>query len=1037
MKRNNGLVGLLLIIFLVSIVNTAVVLASSTPAADEKAWVSQIRPGVMGGNGTTDYFLELFVPLWSNDRTLLFFDPHLRYNRGDYFESFVQDEMEENIGFGGRVLLMNGKLILGMNAFFDTMQSKEKNNYIQFGVGFEVLSRWVDFRANYYNPFSTTYNYITNYDRYSFGPTSILLYKGREEAMKGFDAELGFLIPVISDYVETRIAGGAYWYFPEEMGSISGLKGRVEVRPARMINLMYEVKHDDVRGTDQFWGGYLEIPFSFEAFAKGENPFAGVKDALAFGKGARSLHDRMTEKIVRDRNIVTIKYTARDPVSAPGGDDIIYVNSDFTGTGLGTYDAPYTNMASVAGDARWRSGAIVYVFSYDATADTYNCHLVMKENTILWGQGYVHPLWQLGGGPSPILDGEATGNVVTLANGDEIMGLAIQNGEHGIYGQNILTTYIHDNIIRNNLGAEVPSGAIHIVNNFTDAELSGVSVSYRINDNQITGNGAYGVYLSTTVTSPEGQGLNTTAVASEFIGNTVTGNGNAGIYDYLDVNAPAITGLTSINTFTENTVSGNGGYGIYLYNNIHANNTIIPATGDMVASVTASSVTNMFSGNTISSNTGDGINVTSGINASVTASADEAGNLAPGVTGNLTAIVDDLPVVNILEDNIVTGNGNNGIYIKTDALAEAIALNVDVTSNIGAYMNNSGVANTLTGNEITGGGTTNGIYIESNIISHAQAHVQAAAVFGGTSNVAATIGGSILATTSDSPLYNTITNNTVNGNTGNGLYIKNNTGAYAESYLEAIAWVDSVSSGSLFVGGDIIATVSGSQILNTLTNNAVTGNGADGVYIENDITAHAEDYALAYANGLFLIWIYPSQSSAVSNVDGDIQAFINSSSIMSHLNNNTISSNAGDGVEINDNTVTYAVAHYGTYMATSSDMASVSMTVVGDATKTDDSVSEIYMRQNQVTGNTQNGVNLNANTGGTYTADLGTASSAGNNSLYDNGDGITYYGLRNNTGTLVNTLNNWWGMDADPMVAGQISNVSGTTDYDPWRTSAP
>lgn len=1018
-----------LIAFLVIIVNAVAVHASSTSESDKNPWVSQIRPGIMGGNGTTDYFLELFMPLWGNDRAVLFLNPHLRYNHGDYFESFVQDEMEENIGFGGRVLLMDGKFMLGMNVFYDAMRSKEKNDYNQFGIGFELLSKWIDFRANYYNPFSTTYNYMEGLDRYSFGPTSILLYRGREEALKGFDAEAGVLIPVISDYVETRIAGGAYWYFPEEMGSISGLKGRLEIRPARMIDLIYEVKHDDVRGTDQFWGGYLEIPFSFDAMAKGKNPFAGIKDALAFGKGARSLRERMTEKIIRDRNIVTVKYTAEAPVTAAGGDNIIYVNSDFTGTGLGTYEAPYKDFASVVADSRWRSGAIVYVFSYDAAADTYNCQLVMKEDTVLWGQGYVHPLWQLGGGPNPLLDGGGAGNVITLANGNEIMGLTIQNGEHGIYGQNILTTYIHDNIIRNNLGTEVPSGAIHIANNFTDAEISGSSLAYRIDNNQITDNGAYGIYLNTSVTSPEAYGLSSVAVVNELTGNTVMGSGNTGIYEYFNVLSPAVSGLTVSNTFTGNAVLGNSGHGVYLYNYIYAGNITVPSSGDVSASVTASSVTNMLSDNSIGGNTGDGISIISEINAGAGAGAN--------VAGSVTATINGSPIVNVLNNNILTGNGSNGIYIKTGELAEALAQYADVTGNIEASTINSGVDNILAGNEITGS-TTNGIYIESNILSHARAYVQALAILGGSSNVTATVGGNITAITSDSPLYNTIADNTINGSIGNGLYIKNNTGAYAEAYLQSIALVQSVSNGSLYVGGNITAAANESQILNAVTDNVVTGNGADGIYIENDITAHAEDYAYSYANGQYWFWIYPSQSSAVLDVAGDIHGTINSSSIMSILNNNTISGNTGDGLEINDNAVTYAVAHATSIAFTSYDTATFTMTVGGNADATNDSSSEIYMRENRVTGNTQNGVNLNASVGsGTYTADLGTASSAGNNSLYNNGDGITYFDVRNNTGTLVNALNNWWGADADPMTAGQISDVSGTTNYDPWLTSAP
>lgn len=1205
MKIKNRWFGLLLVTSLLTFLITNAVFASATSSTDKKEWVAQIRPGVMGGNGTTDYFLEFFIPLWNSNKTLIFIDPHLRYNRGDYFESFTQDEMEENIGIGSRFLLQDGKVIFGVNAFYDIMQSKEENNYNQFGFGLELLSRWGDFRANYYHPFSTTCHHMTAYDRYRFGSTGILLYKGREEALEGFDAELGFLIPVISNYMETRLAGGIYWYYPEEMESFAGLKGRLEIRPVNMLNLTYEVKHDDVRGTDQFWGGYLEIPFSLEALAAGKNPFIDIKESLALGRGARSLSGRMTDKIVRDRNIVTIKYTGHNPVTAPGGDNIIYVNADYAGAGFGTYEAPYPDIASIAADARWNPGAIVYVFSYDDEADTYNDHFIMKENTTLWGQGYLHPLWQLGGGVSPVLDGQGAGNVITLADGNEMMGLIIQNGERGIYGENITTSYIHDNTIRNNLGAEDPSGAIHIVNNFTDAELSGSSLSLKMNNNQVIDNGDYGIYLATNIASPSEAGLTDTVITGEFAGNTVRSNGDTGIYQLLDVNTPMISGLSASNIIRENVIGSNGGYGVCLISNLNANNTVVPATGDLVATIDSSPVANMFSGNMISGNNGGGINVTTEIAAIANATADVSGNLYAGVTGS--------PIINLFEDNIASGNGGNGIYIKTTELAEAFVQNAAVAANVAAEMTDSGIANmftgneisssgasgvgiennigthaeayaesivavvdgtgsasssvggnimattensrldntltnnmiagsavdgvnlkndvsayarayayassvgtaqssvavfgnveadiadsgifnTLTGNEITANGN-DGVYLKSNIFAHAETGANTAAGFGyagaSSSNVAgdirattttssllyafsnntisgntddgadmendivslanafsgtqtiwnggstalSTVGGSVLAVTGSSSLSGDFTDNDIVGNSGDGVYVKNDVGAYAESDATAQA-LGGENNATVNIDGSLMTTIGGLSLSDNYSSNNITRNTGDGVYLENNINAYAETYSYAYAQAFwFLFWVYPAQSDVSSTVNGNIRSVVGSLSLNSSFMNNVINGNGGDGLDRKDDVVVYADTYASAYAATSYDTASASSTAGGDITETDNSAVSISMRNNQVTGNTQNGVNLNAGAGGTYTADLGTESSAGSNSLYNNGDGITYYDVVNNTGTAINTVSNWWGADADP--AGQISNVSGTTDYDPWLNAAP
>jgi hypothetical protein len=169
-------------------------------------------------------------------------------------------------------------------------------------------------------------------------------------------------------------------------------------------------------------------------------------------------------------------------------------------------------------------------------------------------------------------------------------------------------------------------------------------------------------------------------------------------------------------------------------------------------------------------------------------------------------------------------------------------------------------------------------------------------------------------------------------------------------------------------------------VTSTFTGNTISSNEANsGIYIR--------DYLYSYGTS------------------GNIAATVN---VEQNYTDNVISGNTGDGI----------------YTLTGSGYSTANSSAVG-----------LSMRNNQVTGNTQNGVNLVAAIGGIYTADLGTSSSAGNNSLYDNGDGITYYDMVNNTGSVVNAISNWWGADADP--AGQISNVSGTTNYNPWLGAAP
>ena len=279
--------------------------------------------------------------------------------------------------------------------------------------------------------------------------------------------------------------------------------------------------------------------------------------------------------------------------------------------------------------------------------------------------------------------------------------------------------------------------------------------------------------------------------------------------------------------------------------------------------------------------------------------------------------------------------------------------------------------------------------------------------FFGTASAVANAGGDIMSTIGSSPITNFFSSNTFNENSGRGAYLYNNVAA--ESYTESA------------MTGNMASSVSGS-ISNFFEDNVLTGNLNGGIYIDynqvyvNQYSLYAtgtianfnvtstfigNDITGNEANGGIYIRDYLYAYGTTGNIDGTVN-------VSQNYTDNVISGNTGDGI--------YTLVQNG-------------------YTTSDNSASGISMRSNQVNNNTQNGLNLNAVFGGTYNADLGTSTSAGNNYLYDNGDGITYYDVVNNTGSVVNAISNWWGADADP--AGQISNVSGTTNYSPWLTAAP
>jgi len=649
-------------------------------------WEAQFRPGVMAGDGDneTDFFFEFFIPVWGDNEDIVFLNPHLRLDD--------KNSREVNVGLGYRRLLFNDRLILGANVYYDTMRSRHEFGYQQVGFGLEALSKWLDVRFNYYQPINDKRNRIEELDKYSFGSTALLVRQGWEEALKGFDAEVGVLVPFVSSYVETRAYVGGYWYDSEVRQDIEGRKYRIEVRPCRLVNLQVEVKNDYLRGSDTYLGGYFDIPFSVADLFCCGNPFKSFKKALNFGKGARSVRERMVEKVVRDRHVVVRAYRERRKRHVV---DIIYVNQDNEKYGKGTYENPYHDINYVYEDPRYKPGTWIYVFSWDKKADTYYTHFHLLPRMVLWGQGYRVPKFRLGGdGPKPILDGEYEGydgeytvlvsgdgydgpGVVNLADNNEVMGFIIQNGYHGVFGHNIKRTYIHHNIIRWNGGEYYPNTGIYIANKFDSDEVSGKKLRYVIADNEIYGNYGAGIWLSTSVFGDESGTVSDLRINNTILNNRVhdnyggwwywsesepeifDGSEGSGIVVGNYIGAANIEGACIHNVVSGNLVEGNEGTGIYLSNWLEAFNS--NPGSDIVASVSESEIINTVADNVVSGNWGSGVHVENGMMAGVSfyggywdgywVAQDDGYEL----DGGLTASVFHSRIVNRIRGNTVEG----------------------------------------------------------------------------------------------------------------------------------------------------------------------------------------------------------------------------------------------------------------------------------------------------------------------------------------------------------------------------------------------
>lgn len=295
----------------------------------------------LGGKFSDDLqsgYLDAVLGLSVNDNHALFLN----------LRGILDDSDQEifNAGLGLRVLLEDPGIILGANVYYDYIGSSGGNQFNQLGFGAEMLSKWVDVRFNYYLPEdgakSTGSVTTTSTKRVKgdvvrrgnrmvqeyFNQTTVTRIDYFEEALKGWNAEVGFLVPGVEKFVELRLFAGAYGYDNPTGGDFEGFKARAEARLTDWLTLDFEYWDDkELVGGNWVAGFRVSHPFDLGALLSGKNPFHKGAPAADL-PSSRSLRDRMDEMVMRSHRVYT---TGGTPSSSTSGSES-YAGSDTVGT---------------------------------------------------------------------------------------------------------------------------------------------------------------------------------------------------------------------------------------------------------------------------------------------------------------------------------------------------------------------------------------------------------------------------------------------------------------------------------------------------------------------------------------------------------------------------------------------------------------------------------------------------------------------------------------------------------------------------------
>jgi hypothetical protein len=273
-------------------------------------------------------YADLLQPLYSpTPNFAIFYDGRFSFDDSD--------QEAHSHGLVLRYRLPDHDIIFGANVYYDSADSSYDHRYDQLGLGIEVLTKWVDFRANYYLPDQKreqidqrsevigTIDHEVSISRLGsrIGPGGVIIpvfalresvsgsfqrqeFTRFESPLEGLDTELGFLIPGLNRYAEVRVFGGYYHYLNPFGSDFDGFKARLEARLRR--GLVAEVEYtEDTKLTGGHWSGGVRVslPFNFGNIFAGRNPFEGASEA--FGPSSADFGDRMSDIVIRSHRVKT------------------------------------------------------------------------------------------------------------------------------------------------------------------------------------------------------------------------------------------------------------------------------------------------------------------------------------------------------------------------------------------------------------------------------------------------------------------------------------------------------------------------------------------------------------------------------------------------------------------------------------------------------------------------------------------------------------------------------------------------------------
>ena len=212
----------------------------------------------------------------------------------------TSDDWGGSLGTGLRYHSEGLDRIFGANVYYDYDNSSGAL-FRDVGFGLETLGKQWDMRANAYFPNATTQKLLSTTfvnGSQAFVDNRITYSQDRlvANALTGVDMEVAVPLPGrVMQRHDVRVAGGWYYYKGEEIAGFAGWKTRVQANLIANLQAQMEITSDSLFDTNVIFGA----TWTYGGFRQPDGE-------------ARSQFNRMTEQVRRNYNVAVGLTTVRD-----------------------------------------------------------------------------------------------------------------------------------------------------------------------------------------------------------------------------------------------------------------------------------------------------------------------------------------------------------------------------------------------------------------------------------------------------------------------------------------------------------------------------------------------------------------------------------------------------------------------------------------------------------------------------------------------------------------------------------------------------